>query len=141
MKFSAYTLMGVNLLTVVVSLLIGGIIACHTICGSTSLHSNKKEGFITGAPLNYQLGHGVPNDMWSAPPVTANQAHQNMYAKLASNVGGQVPPKGLFMWADNLFKPECCFTPQQYSSSTGCACISKEQMQYISSRGGNNTLP
>ena len=141
MKFSAYTFMGANVVTIVVSLLIGGIIACHTFCGSTTLHTDKKEGFLTGAPLNYQLGQGVPNDMWSAPPVNANQAYQNMYAKLANNVGGQVPPKGLFMWADNLFKPECCFTPQQYSSSTGCACISTEQMKYISSRGGNNTLP
>lgn len=141
MKYSTYTFMGANLLTIIVSLLIGGIIACHTLCGSTSLNSDKKEGFLNGAPLNYQLGYGVPNDMWSAPPVTANQAYQNMYASLAGHTGGQVPPKGLFMWTSNLFKPECCFTPQQYSSSTGCACISKEQMQFISSRGGNNTLP
>lgn len=131
-----------TLLTIVVSLFVGGIIACHTICGCSIFTDNnkKKEGFLNGAPLNYQLDHGVLNDRWSDPPVTAKGAYQNMYAPLAVT-GGPVPPKGLFFWSSNLFKPECCFTPQQYSSSSGCACISKEQMQFISSRGGNNTLP
>ena len=143
MSFPNYTVMGVsfNVLTVLVCLFIGGLIACHTFCGSAMLHNTKKEGFLNGAPLNYRLGQGVPNDTWSDPPVTANAAYQTMYAPLAGHVGEPVPPKGLFMLAHNLFKPECCFTPQQYSSSTGCACISKEQMQFISFRGGNNTLP
>lgn len=128
-----------NMMTIVISLIVGGLIACHTLCGCTSI--NKKEGFTLGAPIGWNMGSGVPGDVWAQPHQTQDQVNQNMYAPLASHVGGPVPPKNLFMWADNLFLPQCCFTPQQYSSSTGCACISKEQMQFISSRGGNNTLP
>ena len=52
---STYTFMGANLLTIIVSLLFGGIIACHTLCGSTSLNSDKKEGFLNGAPLKLSI--------------------------------------------------------------------------------------
>ena len=44
----------------------------------------------------------------------------------------------MFMFADNKFKPECC--PSTYTSSTGCACISQEQVNYINQRGGNRTM-
>jgi len=114
--------------------------SCNMLGGSCTLSCNT-EGFLNGAPLNYKLSSGVPNDHWGDSRAPADNACQNIYAKLANNVGGPVPPKGLFMFADNAFKPECCLMPQQYSSSSGCACISKEQMQYISSRGGNNTSP
>ena len=133
-----------NVLTVVVALIVGGLIACHTICGCTTLKGNK-EGFLANAaPLGYRMGEGVPNDNWtSGPPVSPADAHASMYAPLAGNVGGKVPlPDGqMFMFADNRFTPDCCYKPQQYSSSTGCACISVDQMKYISSRGGNNTIP
>ena len=142
MSFPNLNIMGlnINVLTVFVSLLIGGLIAFHTFCGCSTIFNTKKEGF-NGAPLDWQLSSGLPNDTWTKPPVNADQAHNSMYASLAGNKGGPVPPTGLFMWAQNLFKPECCHTPQQYPSSTGCACISQEQMKFISERGGNNTLP
>lgn len=124
-----------NIITIIIALIIGGLIACHTFCGCSCIN---KEGFDIGAPLEWNMGNGVPGDTWSNMNTSDNQ---NMHASLANNHGGPVPPKNMFMWSDNLFLPECCFTPQQYSSSNGCACISTEQMQYISSRGGNNTLP
>lgn len=146
MSFLNFNVMGVNvnLFTLAIGVIIGGIIACHTVFGCSLFYKNNsgKEGFITGAPIGWRMGEGVPGNKWSRPPVAnAAQAHQNMYAPLANHTGGPVPPTGLFMWADNKFLPECCLTPQQYSSSTGCACISKEQMQFLSGRGGNNTLP
>jgi hypothetical protein len=54
-------------------------------------------------------------------------------------VGTPVPlPEGeLFFFANNKFKPECC--PGPYSTSTGCACMSKEQINYLNTRGGNRT--
>lgn len=135
-----------NPVTVLVALIIGGLIACHTFCGCTSL--NKKtaqEGFSSmGAPIGYRMGANVPGDSWATgPPASPESAHASMYAPLAGNVGGKVPlPDGqMFFFYDNKFTPDCCFKPQQYSSSTGCACISVDQMKYISSRGGNNTLP
>lgn len=134
-----------NIFTVVVALVIGGLIACHTFCGCTTLKSVKKEGFLSNAaPLGYRMGLGVPNDNWtSGPPVSPADAYASMYAPLAGNIGGKVPLEEgqLFMFANNKFTPDCCYKPQQYSSSTGCACISVDQMKYISSRGGNNTIP
>ncbi len=67
----------------------------------------------------------------------------NIYSQLQGNQGGEVPlPKNeLLLFKNNQFKPECCNQPQQYSNSSGCACISVEQMKYLNSRGGNNTLP
>jgi hypothetical protein len=116
------------------------LMTCNVFGGSCTL-SCDTEGFLNGAPLNYKLTSGVPNDYWGDTSAPSGAACQDIYAKLANNVGGPVPPKGLFMFADNVFKPECCLIPQQFSSSSGCACLSKEQMQYISSRGGNNTSP
>lgn len=37
------------------------------------------------------------------------------------------------MFADTPFKPECC--PNTYSTSTGCACMTNEQVQLLKSRG------
>ncbi len=127
-----------NMITIIIALVIGGIIACHTICGCCSI--SKKEGF-QGAPLDWSMSSGVPGDTWTQPPVSRDQANKNMYGSLEKNVGGPVPPDNMFIFKDNLFLPECCMTPQQYSSSTGCACISTDQMKFLSSRGGNNTLP
>jgi len=131
-----------NIPTIVISLIVGGIIACHTFCGCLTI---KKEGFLANAaPLDYRMGVGVPNDTWtSPPPVTPSAAHASMYAPLAGNSGGKVPlaDDQMFFFYDNKFTPDCCYKPQQYSSSTGCACISVEQMKYLSSRGGNNTIP
>lgn len=43
----------------------------------------------------------------------------------------------LVMFAKNKFKPECC--PAPYSSSTGCVCMTPEQINYLNTRGGNRT--
>jgi hypothetical protein len=50
----------------------------------------------------------------------------------------QIPlPEGqLDMFATTPFKPECC--PSAYSSSTGCACITTGQYNWLRSRGSNN---
>ena len=45
----------------------------------------------------------------------------------------------LNFFADNQFKPECCVS-STYSSGTGCACLSSEQVNYLNQRGGNRTI-
>jgi len=133
-----------NLVTVLVSLIIGGLLACHLFCGCSHL---KKEGFASsalGAPIGYRMGANVPGDSWATgPPVSNETAVASMYAPLAGNVAGKVPlpDDQMFFFYNNKFSPDCCFKPQQYSSSTGCACMSVDQMKHISARGGNNTLP
>jgi hypothetical protein len=47
-----------------------------------------------------------------------------------------LPEGQLDMLATTPFAPECC--PNAYSSSTGCACMTVEQYNYLQDRGGNN---
>lgn len=128
-----------SIIILVLCIIVGAIIACHLFIGCCSIKI-PKEGF-TGAPLDYQMGQGVPGDTYEAPLVNSMGIMNNLYQSLKDNKGGPVPPKGLFLFSQNNFKPECCYTPQQYSSSSGCACISPDQMKFIASRGGNNTIP
>ena len=47
-----------------------------------------------------------------------------------------LPKDELDMFATTEFKPECC--PNAYSNSTGCACMTVDQYNYLHNRGGNN---
>lgn len=62
---------------------------------------------------------------------------------LSTHVGPKVPlPAGqMFFFANNNFRPECCVPPQSgVSNGDGCACVTQEQVNYISSRGGNRAV-
>lgn len=48
--------------------------------------------------------------------------------------GQQGSPKKMFMFANNRSSPNCC--PSTYSTSTGCVCTTKNQRDFIASRGG-----
>ena len=47
-----------------------------------------------------------------------------------------LPEGELDMFATTQFKPECC--PNAYSNSSGCACVTVDQYNYLRDRGGNN---
>ena len=47
-----------------------------------------------------------------------------------------LPEGEMFFWATTAFKPECC--PSYMSTSTGCACMTVDQYNYLRDRGGNN---
>ena len=74
-----------------------------------------------------------------ASTYSKNLGYQDTTKKTNAYSGTQVPlPEGeLFFFQNNQFKPECC--PSPYSASTGCACMSSEQVAYLNSRGGNRT--
>jgi hypothetical protein len=133
-----------DLVTMAVALVLGLIIGGFALCSCTQI-TVKKEAFNTmGAPIGSTMSGGVPGDIFDTHASTiATSQNQSMYAPLANNVGGPIPlPEGeMLIFQDNDFKPECCHMPQQYSSSTGCACISVDQMKFLNSRGGNNTIP
>ena len=76
-----YKMIMQNITVIVVSLIIGGLIACHTICGCSTI---SKEGFSEGAPLDWKMSDGVPGDSWSQPPVTPEQI-ENMYVNTLRN--------------------------------------------------------
>ena len=125
---------------IILSLIVGAILGCHLLCSCSRI--GLQEGMtMLGAPVEWQMGKGQSND-WQNK---ANQYSQNMgysetKSKYSQYSGTPVPlPEGqMFMFADNKFKPECC--PSTYSSSTGCACITQEQVDYINQRGGNRTM-
>ena len=87
---------------------------------------------LTGADLNYSMGKDLK--------VSWENNNNNVVNNLNTNVGGEVPlPEGqLYMFYKNKFNDNCC--PSSYSSSSGCACLSKEQANYLNQRGGNRTL-
>ena len=51
----------------------------------------------------------------------------------------QLEEGNMFMFNGTKFAQECC--PSPYASSTGCACMSKQQNQMLNQRGGNRTEP
>jgi hypothetical protein len=106
-----------------------------------------KEGFV-GANTNY--GQSSPFDLnssstvntssWSAPDMTVvpGKSLSPGVKQFLAREPQPVPlPEGeLDMFASTPFKPECC--PNTYSTSTGCACMSGKQYNYLVNRGGNN---
>jgi hypothetical protein len=65
-----------------------------------------------------------------------NRLDSNQY-----NSGPPIPlPEGeMFFFKNTKFDTSCC--PGTYTNSLGCACMSKKQFQYLTMRGGNNTVP
>lgn len=64
--------------------------------------------------------------------------YQTVLDRVSGNVGTKVPLEDtMVFYRDNEFKPECC--PSSYSSSTGCMCMSPEQVKHLALRGGNRS--
>lgn len=93
-----------------------------------------------------------PNGCWMKQPDNVDLVSDK---KLTSYLGSQGPvkmrysdqnalsgppvdgvkgsPEKMFMFANNRAAPECC--PSSYSASTGCVCTTKNQRDFIASRG------
>ena len=107
----------------------------------------KKEGF-TGANINYgeSSTYSLNNDQevdtssWNAQnmTVTPGQPLSAGVKQFLAREPQPVPlPEGeMFMFSNTPFKPECC--PNTYSNSSGCACMTGDQYNYLVLRGGNN---
>ena len=114
---------------VVISMIVGAILCCHLVCGCAS-----REGMATaGAALDYVMNKGVHNDKYDSK---YDQVEVNTGAKLSPQV--PLPEGQLFMWANNEFSGKCCAT-SNVSGGGGCACITKEQGDYLNARGGNRS--
>ncbi len=107
----------------------------------------SKEGF-TGANINYgessafDLSNDTPvnTSSWSAPNMTVvpGQPLDPAVKKFLAREPQPVPlPEGeMLLFANTPFKPECC--PNTYSNSSGCACMTGKQYNYLITRAGNN---
>lgn len=113
-----------------------------------SMSTNTMEGF-TGA--NYTsmgpefAGAKTPDyimnpSTWSMPTLTYSPGtkHDAGVKAIWDRPKQPIPlPEGeLDMFSTTPFKPECC--PSAFSTSTGCACITVDQYNYLRDRGGNN---
>ena len=52
--------------------------------------------------------------------------------------GKEDGPKSKLVFAYNECKPECCASSGGYSCNGGCPCITKDQMNFIGTRGYNH---
>lgn len=125
---------------IIICLIVGSILGAHLLCSCSKI--GLQEGMaIIGAPLEWQMGTGQATD-WKnkANKYASEMGYSETRAKYSKYSGTPVPlPEGeLLLFADDQFKPECC--PSTYTSSTGCSCITQEQVTYLNERGGNRTL-
>jgi len=110
-------------------------------------NSLSKEGFVGantnyGESSSYNLLNDKPkntsswfqSDLRVTPGKPLSKGVQNILNRPSQPV--PLPPGELDMFATTPFKPECC--PNTYSTSTGCACMTTGQYNYLSTRGGNN---
>jgi len=105
----------------------------------------KKEGFTTryvdnagGAKDQYQpIGAFDGVNL----PTGNNVSVWRYTAPNEKLLGAEFVPgdDSLFMFKNNQCKPECCGA--SFSCSGGCVCTTKDQRNYIASRGGNVSLP
>jgi hypothetical protein len=116
-----------DLKTVIVSMVIGFLLCSHLFCSCVT-----QEGLDTaGSVLDHVMSKGVHSDKY-----------EKIHTPYETTLGPSVPlPEGqLFMYANNDYKADCCKFSST-SSSNGCLCPTKEQINYVNSRGGNSTHP
>ena len=132
----------INLLNAVIFIVLGFLIAGHTTAGC-SKYSIKEA--MTNLANAASLDHNNNEDLkgsWvnKSLAYAGNMGYKSVLDKHENYKGTPVPLENtLLYFKDNEFKAECC--PSTYSTSTGCACTSVEQMTYLNERGGNRTLP
>lgn len=106
-----------------------------------------KEGFVGGVMNNGTFSQF--SSAKAAPVSTSSWFTPNLSYKKGTTGGKGVQdilnrpeqpiplPEGeMLMFANTQFKPECC--PNAYSNSTGCACMTTKQYNYLIDRGSNN---
>jgi len=102
----------------------------------------KKEGFFSFGELSdYNIQRKPINtSSWFNPNLAYDRQHPTDKGIQAIRNRPEQPiplPEGeLSMFANTPFKPECC--PNTYSNSTGCACMTIPQYDYLINRGSNN---
>ena len=98
------------------------------------------EGMTTmGSNIN-EVQNGDVAGMWVTKANSyASEFGYGIMNNTGSSYTAEEPLKNgsMVMFAKNKSKPECC--PSPYSTSTGCVCMTSEQIHYLNTRGGNRT--
>ena len=132
-----------NLLTTGVSVITGGKKDGFGPAPREEVIPVKKDGregmAVMGSDIN-EVQNGDVAGMWVTKANTyASEFGYGIVNNTGSAYTADEPLKNgeMVIFAKNKFKPECC--PAPYSSSTGCACMTPEQINYLNTRGGNRT--
>ena len=127
---------------------IGGIVPQNKETVTVDTFLNKKEGFQSSKPLGWKSiadteSDDVNSTKWVSDALrySKGMGNENHLDSYQYNSGPPIPlPEGeMFFFKDTKFDISCC--PGTYTNSMGCACLSKKQFQYLTMRGGNNTVP
>ena len=104
-----------------------GFVGANTNYGESALYNLSKDDSINTASWMAQNMNVVPGQpLSSGVKSILNRAPQPV----------PLPEGEMLMFANTPFKPECC--PNSFSNSTGCACMTTDQYNYLILRGGNN---
>ncbi len=106
-----------------------------------------KEGFVgantnngQSSPYSVNSYNPINTSSWFSPnlEVKPGQPLPEGVKQILDRDPQPVPlPEGeMLMFANTPFKPECC--PNTYSNSSGCACLTVDQYNYLKTRGSNN---
>ena len=108
---------------------------------------SAKEGFVgantnNGESSRFDLSNDkqINTSSWFTPNLTykagtsGGKGVQNILNRKKQPI--PLPEGEMLMFANTEFKPDCC--PNAYSNSTGCACMTDLQYNYLINRGGNN---
>ena len=108
----------------------------------------RKEGFVSSNNKAYgpefesskAPGYIMNPDTWAMPTLSYSMGTTpSAGAESILNRPRQpipLPEGELDMFATTKFDPKCC--PNAFSTSTGCACMTTGQLDYLHARGGNN---
>ena len=121
-------------LILLVGLFIGSTLMCN--CMTYESFNSLKSSSVQEPPNNYLRGQ------WMSEQSVPSNSHKALLATLKNNNGSVVPleSNNKLIFSKNRFAPECCFAAgSNYSTSTGCNCITEQQVKNINQRGGNRS--
>lgn len=125
---------------------LGVLLVTHLIGGCCKCGAEGMQ--MMGADVNYKMGEGVSTS-WETreqPQGSSlayrSQDHDSYTSKMVS------PEQSLNFFADTDFSPDCCGSnysangglKDSGASAGGCACLNKQQINYLNQRGGNRTM-
>lgn len=98
------------------------------------------ESFSGMMPYSMVDEKPVNTSMWGQPDLTIRPGQPVSPAVKAfldrPEQPVPLPADEMLMFANTPFKPECC--PNTYSNSSGCACMTGKQYNWLIHRAGNN---
>jgi len=130
MEFEVFGI-SVRLEVVLLCVALGMVIGTELLCNCV-----KKDGFnVASSFLKHTMNNGLPTLKETFDSMKPIHDSSETYESVQVN-----PPDGrLFFYANNEFSPDCC-KHSSVSGSGGCACETKEQIDFLRTRGGNKTF-